>query len=172
MKLIGRWLIWTASYLTIVPTPATPADSVVLEANRQVKIVVDQSSNVDEVAAWLAYAMALAKRSNIEASSLEGNYVPSFEAEYSARADQIEIWRELTEKKPRHVPFMDAMVGIFRAGYLKEYVWYYYRTSNWGAAPKDLRMGEFERWRSVNLAGHVPQTRAHLVFVTTEKAAR
>jgi hypothetical protein len=78
--------------------------------------------------AWVAYAMAL------------GAYEDgrdSFETELKARDSMIQVWVELKQqgKESATDPYLEEMIGVRDAGYLREYVWTFHRRPVWGALP-------------------------------------
>ncbi len=63
------------------------------------------------------------------------------------------------KKSNRSLEAIDAsfagMIAVRNAGYLKEYLWTYFRKPYW-IQPQGFRLGDFEVWASHNLKGHTP----------------
>lgn len=137
------------------------------DAKRRVEITLARPASPVEMAAWTAYGLGLANwvtKNGAADSAAEGIFVPSFDAELQARQSQLQIWREMNEKSPQPLPYMDAMLQVAAAGFLREYLWQHHRQPGWGAPPADLKLDDFSRWSGENLRDHVPQTGAHVVF--------
>ena len=54
--------------------------------------------------------------------------------------------------------YLDRLQSVAAAGYLGEYVAWYYGESSW-ELPDTLDLRGFRSWRKKNLRGHRPQTR-------------
>jgi hypothetical protein len=94
----------------------------------------------------------------------EGPFIPSYEAELHARQLLLKIWRQLNEKKPYVLRYMDELQKVETAGFLREYVWQHHRQTNWGPPPSDLRTDAFLQWQGEYLQGHVAHTGARIVI--------
>lgn len=120
----------------------------------------------EQQVAWLAYGLGLSKfvsDQNLGDNLPSGPWTPTFEAEMFARKNQIQIWREIKEKKAISYTFMEQMELIVEAGFLGEYVWTYYKNPTW--PQKDgLRLPEFNQWALSNLKNHEPMSGARIVF--------
>ena len=87
------------------------------------------------------------------------SYQYTFTEEIEARKGCAYLWREVKVKDDLTNRYLDAPVAVLEAGFLQEYVWTYFRNSNW-QQPESLRLDEFDHWRSLNLQDHEPETRA------------
>ncbi len=137
------------------------------KSGRTVRISIAQFPTEEERTAWLAYGVGLGgwiEKTGFSKIAPEGPFSPSFEAEISARETQIKVWRELNEKTVLKLPYMEVMQRVAAANFLREYVWHYHRSPSWTLPLDQLRTEEFEKWRTVNLKGHLPQTGASVVF--------
>lgn len=123
---------------------------------------VSLDSSVADHAAWAGYALALVAYG-------DGRY--SFESELKARDSMIQIWVELKEqgKARSNDAYMEDLIQVRGAGYLREYVWTFHRTPAWGESPAGLKLDEFWHWRADHLRGHRPQTHAKLEIPKPEK---
>jgi hypothetical protein len=65
-------------------------------------------------------------------------------------------------------PYLDDLVRVAEAGYLREYVWSFLHRPSWGRSPSDLGLEGFGAWREAHLARHAPLT---LVGVGTDAPA-
>jgi hypothetical protein len=119
-----------------------------------------------DVVLWIGYAARMSNYLNETgaAAALTGRYEPSFDAEVNAREAQASAWREINQKKPERSVYGDDIVRVQAAGYMREYVWRYYRRPAWGEAPAELKLAEFDAWARDQLASHVPYTGAYLDF--------
>lgn len=84
----------------------------------------------------------------------------SFNCELVAREHLLETWRE---QQLGHDPdvgdaYLNDLQRVASAGYLPEYVAYYFRRPDW-TLPGDLDTTGFARWRRAHLGGHRKQTR-------------
>jgi hypothetical protein len=79
------------------------------------------------------------------------------------------IWARLKEDKHYQDTYLDELVVVNAAGYLREYVWVFFRTPAWGAPPDGLKLKEFFDWRLTHLRGHKPQTLAAVKLAKPEK---
>jgi hypothetical protein len=136
-------------------------------AKRAVRLQVSSFTDKTDTLVWTAYAVALAAwtSENADNSQIpEGVYRPSFPAELAARQRQLLIWQELTEKQPMTNAYIDAVASASSAGFLREYVWHFHRSAEWGEPAAELQLAEFAKWRAVHLQGHEPKTGAVLYF--------
>lgn len=114
---------------------------------------LNQDKNTGPV--WLAYGLALsAWKVELNASGKPN----LFKREVFAKSKQAAIWDELRNsaknpKKPN--AGLDALVVVNKAGFIREYVWYYLKQDGW-EKPKDLKMQEFLEWSKTHLKDHVP----------------
>ncbi len=149
-------------YETVVRLAVPPRD-----AKRRVNISLVKTSSPTEMVIRMAYGLGLNEwitKNQLTNSVPEGPFVPSFEAEFYARQNQLQVWRELSEKGTPPLPYMEEMLRVASAGYLREYLWQHHRQPNWGAPPVDIRMETFSQWSVENLRDHSPQTGAQVVF--------
>jgi hypothetical protein len=94
-------------------------------------------------------------------------YHRSFAEEYDARDDMTKVWKDLKEKDPATSDaYCDELVRIAVAGFLREYVVYFFHAPEWTDAPHDLHMAEFKDWLQKNIPAHRPRT---LATATLEK---
>ena len=128
-----------------------------------------------EGAIWLAYALGLANWATssgaLDAAPV-GPLVPTFDGELAARSLLITIWRESqASKAAKPSAYMDALLRVQDAGFLREYVWTVHWRSSWKDQPADLRLAAFYAWQRSALAGHQPQTRSQVRVVLGTPAA-
>ena len=89
-------------------------------------------------------------------------YRYTFAEEVEAREACARVWEEMKPKAgtPSN-PYLDDLLMVQKAGFLREYTWIYFRDPAW-PPPDDLRMTLFEDWRNTNLKRHTPETRARI----------
>lgn len=116
---------------------------------------------------WIAYGVWLGlHHSNLAQEQAAGLhvYVPTFDEDYSARTNQINAWNEIKAKDPTVTnAYMDQVEAINAAGFLREYVWEYYRRPEW-RAPPDLALARFDDWRKQHSPDLKAETHAHLAM--------
>ena len=83
----------------------------------------------------------------------------SFDCELTARKHLLETWREQRAESDTAVDdYLDELLAVADAGYLREYVAHYFGRKAW-QLPTDLQTRSFDDWRRKSLRGHKPQTR-------------
>lgn len=140
----------------------TPAHS-----QGRIAVVLDRSlKNPDELVAWVAYGSFLAVHVNESADVPRnpGAYEASFEEEVLAREHQVKSWREILRTKEMRYLYMDDLMRVKDAGFMREYVWRYYRKPMWGEPTVELKLDDFTRWARDQLSGHVPYSGASIEF--------
>ena len=143
-----------------------------LAQKRETKINIDTSlfGKGDElIATWLVYAGARSlwmSERFYEKNPQASTYRYTFSEELEARESMLELWKELKQKnKGLSDEYLDSLVKVEKAGFLPEYVWYYFNSGEWIEKPNGLKINQFNSWRTRNLAGHKPQTLANAEYV-------
>jgi len=80
----------------------------------------------------------------------------SFGCELTARRHLLESWEE--KRPPGGDDYLDTLLAVRDAGYLREYVVRHYRRPGW-TLPEDLDMAGFRAYRGTHLGGHRPEKR-------------
>ena len=135
-------------------------------AQTQKTVSLQKYKDPAQQVAWIAYGSALGKYTEdhkIADSLPVGPWEPTFDAEVYARETQVVVWKELLQKMKLNYPFMSQMVEISDSGYMKEYVWTYYKKTSW-EQPAGLRIPEFSAWAQQHLQGHKSQTGAQIII--------
>jgi len=113
-------------------------------------------------AAWLGYLMErqIYIREHPDQYKLTpGIVIPTFDEEVDARRTMAQIWKELKEKdQGRKDKYLDELVSVHKADFMREYVWSYLRQQGWTRQPKDLRLKEFSQWQQLHLKDHKSET--------------
>lgn len=139
------------------PVPAVPLQ----EASIDVEANPDSAS----AAAWLAYAVELARYSGEHPETRPacgGRLAPGFAAELAARQSALREYRARAEAA-RTSSYFNELARVEAAGFLDEYVWRFLRNDRWDvAAPAGLDLDEFEKFRERELATHVVQSGARV----------
>lgn len=131
-------------------------------SDSKVGIVVDPSTPKEALAPWLFYAGSRAhwmEKKFFEQNPGVTRYQYTFMEEVDARKRCAYLWREVRVKDGLTNRYLDDLVTVLEANFLEEYVWTYFRSDDWHQ-PNGLRLAEFDQWRSTNLRGHRPETRA------------
>ena len=127
-----------------------------------VQIIIDPSTSKHTLPAWLWYASTRAfwmEKKFFELHPEATSYQHTFLEEVAARGGCAKIWQEIRVKDGRQDRYLDDLTTVQQSGLLREYVWIYFRQSDW-TEPPNLHLAEFERWRRLHLQSHEPETRA------------
>jgi hypothetical protein len=127
-----------------------------------VTIIVEPSTSKDSLPAWLFYAAARAfwmEKKFFEQYPEATSYQYTFMEEVSAREGCARLWQEIRTKDARQNRYLDDLAAVHQSGFLREYVWVYFRDTDW-EEPTGLRLTEFEQWRMIHLQSHKPETKA------------
>ena len=132
------------------------------DSDSKIRIIVDPSTPKEVLAPWLIYAGTRAHW--IEKKFFDQNpgvrlYQYTFAEEVEARMYCVRLWRDVKAKDGVRNRYLDDLITVMDAGFLEEYVWTYFRDSNWKES-NILRLVEFDHWQSLHLRGHEPETRA------------
>ena len=127
---------------------------------KQNQIVVDPALlGTNAATGWIAYGLALAswEGSNDTDQNL-------YEREVFARGSVARIWAELRAKGEKlEDEDLDALATVEKAGYMREYVWYFLRKEDW-LEPSGLNLKDFQSWLKTNLSNHVAVTNPGVSF--------
>jgi hypothetical protein len=101
---------------------------------------------------------------------IPGIVIPTFDEEVEGRKTMAQIWKELKEKdQSRTDKYLDELLPVHEADFMREYVWTYLKQQSWSKQPKDLRLKEFSVWQQLHLKGHQPKTHGN-IRITEESA--
>ena len=102
---------------------------------------------------WVAYSLDLSA-CQLMLGGDNPAHNSSFECEYGARLALADTWHEHTSEDPEHTnAYLDDLLAIREAGFLREYVADGYARRGW-ELPEDLAIAEYDRWRDDYLKGH------------------
>lgn len=148
----------------------TPNDRPIVAKDDKLKIsvVIDDKSlkgkSEQVTAAWLGYAMARATwiSEQVEVKAIDpATYKRVCEEEVAGRDSLATIWAELKEKDGAlSDPYLDQLLKVQAAGFLREYVWVNLRLTTWTVEPANLKQAAYSEWATANLSGHVVETHA------------
>ena len=130
------------------------------------RIVVDRSVSTQALPAWLVYAGARSlwmEKKFFELNPDANAYRYTFAEELEARELCARIWSELRSKSGAADAYLDALVAVYAANFLREYICGFLREPDW-TAPDGLRMEQFERWQQEHLRNHRVETKAVASF--------
>jgi hypothetical protein len=111
---------------------------------------------------WVAYSL-IRSTCQLDVGGENPARVSTFDCELKARRNLLEAWQENRENAANGEsadPYLDTLLAVDRAGFLEEYVAYYFRKDGW-QMPSDLDMEAFRDWRRSRLERHRAET--HLV---------
>jgi hypothetical protein len=174
----AREQILEAIAVALSARPARPA-IVALEPVQEASIDVETNPDTASAAAWLAYAVELARYSGEHPETRPpcgGRLVPGFAAELAARQAALREYRMRTTAAQTS-SYFNQLARVEAAGFLDEYVWHFLRNEGWDLAPPaGLELDAFEPFRQRELATHVAQSgarvRINAVAVLPAPAAR
>jgi hypothetical protein len=111
--------------------------------------------------AWLSYGVARMTFLHERRVPMRiGQLDPGFDEEVLGRRVMASVWSAY-RKGPRPAlrdAYLDDLVRVAEAGYLREYVWTFLHRPSWGASPNDLDLAGFGAWSEAHLARHAPVT--------------
>ena len=157
-----RHLLWASVSALLVGCAAQTASG----PGSGTEIVVDRSVPQHALAPWLAYAgsrVVWMEKTFFERNPGAAAYRYSFAEEVEARDWCAQVWRDLKAKDGRSDRYLDDLVAVQEAGFLREYTWVFLRDAGW-SAPEGLRLTEFDQWRRLHLPAHRPERRAIVRF--------
>jgi hypothetical protein len=151
-----------AAALSVRPAvPATAAAGPLQEASIDVEANPDTAS----AAAWLAYAVELARYSAEHPETRPacgGRLAPGFAAELAARQSALREYQARTEAARTSIYF-NELARVEAAGFLDEYVWRFLRNERRDLTPPaGLELDAFESFRVRELAAHTVQSGARV----------
>jgi tetratricopeptide (TPR) repeat protein len=117
---------------TAAPAASPTADSVVVSAD---------VGAPDVLAAWSVYGLALAA----EADKTGGD---DFATEVTARGLLVDTWKETRASKHLTDAYLDLLVGVGDAGFMREYVLAYLARPGWTLTGDDLSRLAVDKWSS------------------------
>lgn len=83
----------------------------------------------------------------------------SYNEELDCRRKLAKFWSDLKELHPEiKNDYLDELVNVSRSIYLPEYVYNYFKKSDWQIKKDRFRLKEFKSWAKKNIKGHKPKT--------------
>lgn len=143
------------------PTPGAPTYTVHIQLDPSLLNGQDPAL----VNAWTAYANARADwiRQNISADvMLMTGYHRSFDEEVAGRTALALAWQSEKKAEPGlRNPYLDQLLQVYQAHFIKEYIWTYFAASDW-EQPRGLYLRLYMQWMQQHLAKpiHIPETLA------------
>jgi hypothetical protein len=161
MHMPYRCLLWGFFFVSVIGC----TNHTVSVSDPKIRIVVDPSTPREALAPWLFYAGARAhwmEKKFFDQNPGATSYQYTFTEEIEARGGCAHLWREIRDKDHLMNRYLDDLITVQEAGFLREYIeyiWTYLRDVHW-SQPESLRLEEFDRWRNANFRDHDPETRA------------
>jgi hypothetical protein len=137
-------------------------------SNDQIGYALELDSALPDyvAAAWLSYLMdrQIYIRDHPDQYRLApGIVIPTFDEEVEGRKTMAQIWKELKAKDhSRMDKYLDELVPVLEADFMREYVWTYLKQQNWSSQPRELRLKEFSQWQQLHLQDHIPETHGNI----------
>ena len=136
------------------------------ERSKRPNITVDmthaRSKTSSVFAAWILYALVRShwqEEEFFKENPDAPEYRYTFKEELEGRTTLSKAWAKVKkDDQGGGDQYLDALVTVYEAGFLPEYVWYFLRDQKWGDAPDALRLEDFDGWRSAHLANHTIET--------------
>ncbi len=155
-------------YPTLVPvtpsaTPTPGAPSYTVQVQLDPSLLNGQDPAL--VNAWTAYGNARADwiRQNTSGDEmLMTGYHRSFDEEVAGRTALVLAWLSEKQVEPGlRNPYLDELVKVYQAHFIKEYTWTYFAASDW-ERPSGLNLRAYMQWMQQHLTNpiHIPQTLA------------
>jgi tetratricopeptide (TPR) repeat protein len=139
-----------------------------------VQVEVDPTQGDSEASLWLGYLMARVVYIDSHEAAYDwkpGIVTPAFDEELAARADVVQIYRELQQKDAKlNVAYFEELGRVADESFLGEYVWTYLHQAGWGSPPATLHLVSFMHWRAEHLARHAVLTKGGIRFVGKDEA--
>ncbi len=107
---------------------------------------------------WVSYSLT---RSACQLEVGGGNpaRVSDFGCELTARQHLVDTWEEQKAEHPDAAdPYLDALVRVRDAGFLREYTVDFFARGDW-QVPAEVDTTSFREWRRRHLPRHRPETR-------------
>lgn len=108
------------------------------------------------VQSWIAYSLARST-CKLEIGGPLPSANDSFDCEFRPRRVLAERWAGRIDS-PDTDEYLDEVAQVRRDGFLKEYVWHFFRQRDW-VQPEGLAMARFQAYRRSQLVWHRPKTR-------------
>ena len=130
--------------------------------------LLDGSREEIITSAWLAYGLARIGwiKENVPVEDLKNDtYHLTFEEEFYGREKLAQIWEEFKEKNPQLKDrYLDTLLKIFKANFLKEYVWIFFKDESWKKPSEELQLSEFVKWSEKNQPEIYQETLAGVII--------
>lgn len=106
---------------------------------------------------WVSYSL-MKSTCQLNVGSGIPARVSDYGCELTARQHLLDTWEE---QQPQHDAavdaYLDALVTVRDAGYLREYTVHYFGRNDW-RVPAELQADDFQRWQHRHLRRHKPET--------------
>jgi len=131
------------------------------------EIIIDQSLSKETIAPWLAYAGSRSlwiDKKFFQLNPGATSYQYTLAEEVEARQTCAAVWRHLRGKDGLSDRYLDELVAVMNAGFIREYTWAFFRVAGW-SLPEGIKIKEFDNSRQQHLKNHKPETRATVRFI-------
>jgi len=108
----------------------------------------------DALQSWVTYSL-MRSTCQLAVGGENPARVSTYDCELKARQALLDSWRE---KHERADPYLDTLLAVSEAGFLDEYVVYYFGKDSW-EVPAEVDLAAFREWRRERLKGHKAETR-------------
>lgn len=106
---------------------------------------------------WVSYSLSISA-CQLQLGGDNPARASSFACELSARRLLLDTWVEKEAENPQVADdYLDDLVLVGDAGYLAEYVAFYFQRPHW-EIPRELQIPDFKAWRRSHLSRHKPRT--------------
>lgn len=107
---------------------------------------------------WVSYSL-MKSTCQLDIGGGLPSRVSDYGCELTARQHLLDTWEE---QRASHTgaadPYLDALVVVRDAGFLREYTVSYFGRREWHV-PAEVRLQDFRQWQRTHLRHHRPQTR-------------
>lgn len=91
-------------------------------------------------------------------------WIPTIEEETEGRFVGLDTYRALRKAgKIGADSYWEDVSAVSDAGFLKEYVWAFFRRESWPAEKAPPKLEAFEEWRSREIPNHKPYTNGEII---------
>jgi len=166
--LVSTTIIFTAIFLFIMNFGSSAQTQIRKEISRY-KIAEEVLNQPHAMTAWSYYGeckQEWRQSKYFEYFPKSEEYRLSYNEELDCRRKLAKFWADLKHDHPEvSNDYLDDLVMVYRSIYLPEYVYKYYRCSDWQIKKDRFRLKEFKHWAKKYIKGHKSKTLVKLEVV-------
>ena len=159
--LIGTLIIFISIFV-ITLNYGSSAQAQIRKKIYRVKLDEDILNKPHAMTAWSFYGTCKQEWRNtkyFEYFPHAEEYRYSYNEELDCRKRLAQFWSDLKQNHPEaNDVYLDDLVKVYRSIYMPEYVYKYFRTSDWHIEKDRFRLKEFKEWAKKHIKGHKSRT--------------